>query len=299
MITTSFNKVISRYLSALPKGLKSSKVNKLVQSNSRMGIHTGYPPHQVYNAEPPKIVRPDFSQFYSICGGNGPQREQKQVHSGYSISKLGQTQREVTKQLEAHGVKVKTYNAPYNQPFKAALFSLCRIIQPETLKDMFELIESLNIIDSKGYLINTLENREKAVQAIEKSNGFKYMKTILKEAINGIFSRGEVIYIANNYLLLNESYAIVATYPKDLAIIRELETAHTIARLLNDGIMPILVKQPFEGVANLKLLGMHFKLAKEEKYKIISLHLAMKAPDLNDIWKKLIIGITIWVAINL
>jgi len=138
----------------------------------------------------------------------------------------------------------------HNTPVETAIRSL-RKINPD------KFIGHINpdILDDNGVFINSANNRSKLYQLINRCGSIAET-TIMEYAIYGIYSNfGDSIYIANDYLSVDDDKVIIANYPDQVAG-REIERCCIVAYNLLYGNYPIVLDSyiNFEGEANIKYI---------------------------------------------
>lgn len=200
--------------------------------------------------------------YKSPVAGNGIQKNQQIAgKQGYNTSVVRKRQLDVLESLRAHNIDVTPIPTAHNQPVKRALFSLNQRLPEQLITHTLSEFEQNNLIEKNGTFNNSEINYRKASEIIFRLASSRESFKILKLALDGISSNyADSVYIANDYLLSScETYAFVARYP-DKAAQRMTETIHTYTYLLENGYIPIQIKNPWEGVANLKILQTKFKV---------------------------------------
>ena len=230
--------------------------------------HTGSYPYRLQLAVIPDSVKGECL-YETAVYGNGLQQAQHNVGmTGYNVKQLRQVQKQAVARLQQLGVHVHASQTAHLQPLKAAIYSLSVILPKQLLVDFYDSILLLNVTDSYGRFVNSIENKDLVKDLLKQKSYEEHYKTILKTALPGIFVPADSIYKANDFLLLGaaKNYAAVARYPNE-ASQRIVESAHTCWQLLSQGQYPLLMTQPFEGVANIKMLPLTFTI-NDERYNL-------------------------------
>ena len=239
-------------------GRSLKNINILTQKRNQ---HSGSYPYSIVSALIPQGVD-GICHYESAVGGNEPQKQQhSNGQNTYHINSLRQAQKEVINEWRSAGVSVRARETAHMQPLKSALFSLNGMLPDQLILNTYNDILKLAVLDENGRLINNFFTKEILKRYLKDDCRIKSYQNILEKAFDGIFSGyADNIYIANDYLLTRDGkYGYMAKYPTK-AIQRSTEYAHNVASLLKDGIMPIPIQEYFEGVANLKVLPMIFKI---------------------------------------
>ena len=196
----------------------------------------------------PHVIVDTSCLYYNPVWGNGIQESQlKKGKIGYDTFDINY----YSYLIQTKDPSALFIETCHDQSIQSALAS-CRKLK----KDKFtSFVQKLDIIDDEGVFINNENNREK-IKLIKNEAENKVERDILEGVVWGILSNfADSIYIANNYLLLDNNYAIICNYP-DKASSREVERKKIIEILLSYGKIPIILDDEinFEGEANIRLL---------------------------------------------
>ena len=198
----------------------------------------------------PKCPTGEKSIYFSYVWGNMVQElqlKEKTSQHFYDTDKINYYSNEISKFYNNDVMFIPT---SHNTPITTALKSLRKIDTNKFIKKL-----DSSITDNDGIFINNSENRSKLYHLINHCSNNQEID-IIESAIYGIYSNfGDSIYIANDYLSVDDDKVILANYP-DKASSRELERCRVAAYCLLNGNYPIVLDEhiDFEGEANIKYI---------------------------------------------
>lgn len=197
----------------------------------------------------PYCPKNNQSKYYKHVWGNKIQEIQLQENIfSYDTNEINYYSKKLNNLFDNDIVYLPS---SHNTPIDTAIRS-CRNIQSDKI---ISDIEKLDILDENNIFVNTLENQNKLLKIINKTNN-KQERTIIESALYGIFSNyGDSIYIANDYLQVSEKHVVISNYPSKVSQ-REIERCKIVAYCLLLGNFPIILDKEieFEGEANIKFL---------------------------------------------
>ena len=212
-------------------------------------------------------------KYHKPVWGNNIQKKQLEnnYQNGYNTSIINEYNKEIgtlinnSNDLNRDVVYIPT---SHGASVETSLQS-CRHIKNKEY--YLDLIKEMNVLDRENCFIANDTNIKKILNICDyyKDKSDENEVQSVKSAIYGIISNmGDSIYIANDYLLVEDNIAFVANYPSQ-ASQREIEKARVISILLKNGIYPILLPDHinFEGEANIKILPFLVK-GIEKNYKL-------------------------------
>jgi hypothetical protein len=191
---------------------------------------------------------PDIKNiYYNHVWGNKVQEVQQINDNSYQTNHINYYSNQISRFYDFNTLPIPT---SHNTPIETALRSLRKINADKFIKH----IDS-DIIDDDGVFIDTSNNRTKLYRLINQCNSIAET-TIMEYAIFGIYSNfADSIYIANDYLSVDNDKVIIANYPDQVAG-REIERCRIAAYNLLYGNYPIILDSHinFEGEANIKYI---------------------------------------------
>jgi len=191
----------------------------------------------------------EISLYSNPVYGNKIQKLQiDNKNNFYETNKINEASHNIRKHVNNNCIFLPT---SHNTPIKTALQS-CRNLDSTKF---VEKINLLNITDRDGVFINNYYNKEKLLNLLSLCKGSKEL-SIMNYALKGIISNfGDSIYIANDFLRINNNHIIISNYP-DKVSQREIERCRIVAYSLLLGNYPIILDNDieFEGEANIKML---------------------------------------------
>lgn len=194
------------------------------------------------------------SQYYKHVWGNEVQEKQLATHNyQYATNDVNKFSTAIKEFYAAnHPDTIHFVPTSHNTPICTAFRNL-RNINPTPYLDW--LNHNQHIVDQNGCFINTDDNCSHLLTVVN-TGSTENERNVIECVLYGVMSNyGDSIYIANDYLCIDDDKVILANYP-DKASNREIERCRVAAYALLNGNYPILLDNhvEHEGEANIKFL---------------------------------------------